>query len=132
MFFSILFSCIINNHSIEIGDKLRNKMFIKKEKMMYHAGYENYFHIRVNNVLYKVLIYPDNTIRVITTRDPNFLSLEGFHINSTYGDIKSFLNNVEIIRHPDYKYIQLPSGWRAVFSDKDINYNSKVTWFVKL
>ncbi len=125
----LIFSLIALKDELNLGDKLLKKDVVGIENLLiFPSQMEDCYIIKKENIIYDVTITKDSIINYITTNDVKFKTTEGYKVGSCYKDIKS---SKFIIWNGWGRFINLNSGWNAVFKDESLNDNSKVLFFFK-
>ena len=95
------------------------------------------FSISIDEINYSIGVNEIGLIDYVITSDSNFSTSEILKIGDTYKKVQGLTEKEVVVLIGWGYYIELPSGWKAVFTQGDtmtegeLKYNSKIKFFFK-
>lgn len=116
---------------VKLGDKISQYKIIDTENLLINSSdVVKSYKVHSEFIDYNVCLNKDSLIFFILTKDVHF-STDGFKVGCTYKAIK-IKNKKKMIKWNGWgNFIELNSGWCAVFDYSKIKLTSKVLFFFK-
>jgi hypothetical protein len=140
----LLFIFILNNTNFFRSDTepvLGNKIDVTNLAEVYivvsPSEIRKCYDITIDGINYSVSVNELSLIDYIITSDSNFSTTENLKIGDTYNKVQKLTQNKVVVLDGWGYYIELPSSWKAVFTQGDemtegeLKNNSKVLLFFK-
>lgn len=107
-------SCSINYKNVSIGDKVYFRFMKKTKYNITHGYYKKHYIAKENGVEYQLSLDDKGYVAAVYVYDNTFRTPEGYKVGDSLSKIQSE-TGLSLIETYWIDYIELASGWQAIF-----------------